>query len=263
VLRAVPAGISGKLNAPFRFVNNHGAPRCVLIDEYDNLANTVPARHDEAAFDAFTHGEGFCRAFFATLKAGTEQGGVERLFMTGVSPVTLDDVTTGFSIADNLRLEPEFNERLGFTEAEARGLLAQYRDLGAFDQDVDAALATMRTWYGGCRFSRRPGGGLGSIWATPVCGRVIRRCASSAWRRPSAAGGAGGCEAVEVDTRTKRHSKTRRAATEEGRPPPDDAAGADHCRAASRGPCWIRSANSASSSRARCSATANCRGWVR
>ena len=151
-----PPGINAKLERLFRFVGTHGVALYVLIDEYDNFANTVLAYHGEAAYQHFTHGEGFYRAFFATLKAGTEQGGgLERLFMTGVSPITLDDVTSGFNIADNISLEPRFNELLGFTEPEVRGLLEQYRDLGVFDQDVDTALDTMRAWYDGYRFSRR------------------------------------------------------------------------------------------------------------
>ena len=149
-----PPGINAKLERLFRFVGTHGVALYVLIDEYDNFANTVLAYHGEAAYQHFTHGEGFYRAFFATLKAGTEQGGgIERLFMTGVSPITLDDVTSGFNIAKNISLSPEFNELLGFTEVEVRGLLELYRDLGVFGQNVDTALDTMRAWYDGYRFS--------------------------------------------------------------------------------------------------------------
>ena len=149
-----PPDITGKLDQLFDHVGEADIPLYVLIDEYDNFANTVLAYHGEAAYQHFTHGEGFYRAFFATLKAGTEQGGgIERLFMTGVSPITLDDVTSGFNIAKNISLSPEFNEMLGFTEAEVRGLLELYRDLGVFDQDMDTALATMRAWYDGYRFS--------------------------------------------------------------------------------------------------------------
>ena len=151
-----PSNINGKLNRLFEHVGETGISLYVLIDEYDNFANTVLAYHGQAAYEQFTHGEGFYRAFFATLKAGTEQGGgIERLFMTGVSPITLDDVTSGFNIADNISLESDFDAMLGFTEAEVRGLLEMYRDLGVFDQDVDTALDTMRAWYDGYRFSRR------------------------------------------------------------------------------------------------------------
>ena len=70
----------------------------------------------------------------------------------------MDDVTSGFNVCANLSLRPEFNEMLGFTEREVRNLLETYRDLGVFDQDVDAALDTMREWYDGYRFSEEAEG---------------------------------------------------------------------------------------------------------
>ena len=88
------------------------------------------------------------------LKAGTGQGGgVERLFVTGVSPITMDDVTSGFNIGANVSLEPEFNEALGFTETEVRTVLETYRAHGAFSQSVDGAVDLMREWYDGYRFA--------------------------------------------------------------------------------------------------------------
>ena len=157
-----PASVNGQLNELFAYAGGHGIPLYALIDEYDNFANTVLAHHGEAAYQNFTHGGGFYRNFFATLKAGTEagSGGLERLFITGVSPVTLDDVTSGFNIGGNISLRPEFNDLLGFTEGEVRGLLELYRDHGVLDQEVDAALDVMREWYNGYRFARRAEGDL-------------------------------------------------------------------------------------------------------
>ena len=149
------SAIDGKLNALFEYAGDHGIPLCVLIDEYDNFANTVLAHRGREAYESFTHGGGFYRNFFATLKAGAgESGGLERLFITGVSPITMDDVTSGFNIGANISLNPKFNEMLGFTEPEVRGLLETYRDHGAFDQDVDAALEVMHEWYDGYRFAK-------------------------------------------------------------------------------------------------------------
>ena len=158
VLRDIlaPPSIATKLTELFRYAGDQGIPLYVLIDEYDNFANTVLAYHGAAAYHSFTHGGGFYRNFFATLKGGTERtgGGPERLFVTGVSPVTMDDVTSGFNIGKNLSLEPDFNEMLGFTAAEVRHLVETYRDLGVFNQDVDTALGIMGEWYNGYRFAK-------------------------------------------------------------------------------------------------------------
>ena len=156
-----PPAIDGKLTELFAYAGEQGIPLYILIDEYDNFANTVLAHRGREAYESFTHGGGFYRNFFATLKAGTgEAGGLERLFITGVSPITMDDVTSGFNIGKNVTLSPKFNDVLGFTEPEVRGLLELYRDRGAFSQDVDAALDVMREWYNGYRFAKTATGDL-------------------------------------------------------------------------------------------------------
>ena len=162
-----PPAIDGRFEELFAYASEHGIPLYVLIDEYDNFANTVLAHRGREAYESFTHGGGFYRNFFAALKAGAgeEGGGLERLFITGVSPITMDDVTSGFNIGRNVTLKPEFNEMLGFTEPEVRGLLELYRDRGAFDQDVDAALDVMREWYDGYRFAENA---VGSLYNTDM-----------------------------------------------------------------------------------------------
>ena len=156
-----PPAIDGRLQELFKYAGEHGIPLYILIDEYDNFANTVLVHRGQEAYESFTHGGGFYRNFFATLKAGTaEAGGLERLFITGVSPITMDDVTSGFNIGKNVTLKPKFNDVLGFTEPEVRGLLELYRDRGAFNQDVDAALDVMREWYNGYRFAKTATGDL-------------------------------------------------------------------------------------------------------
>ena len=124
-----PPSITGKLAELFRYVGDHDLPLYVLIDEYDNFANTVLAYHGAEAYHSFTHGGGFFRSFFATLKGGADRsgGGIDRLFITGVSPVTMDDVTSGFNIGTNISLHADFNEMVGFTEAEVRCLVETYR----------------------------------------------------------------------------------------------------------------------------------------
>ncbi len=148
--------IDGRLNELFDYTGEQNISLYVLIDEYDNFANTILAYRGAEAYESFTHGGGFYRSFFATLKAGAGQGGgVERTFITGVSPITMDDVTSGFNIGTNVSLMPEFNELLGFTEGEVRSILESYRDHGVLDQDVDEALAVMSEWYDGYRFAKR------------------------------------------------------------------------------------------------------------
>ena len=149
-----PPDVDGRLHELFLHTRRRGIPLYALIDEYDNFANTVLAHRGPEAYRSLTHGGGFYRSFFAALKAGADAGGLERLFITGVSPITLDDVTSGFNIGANVSLDPEFNELLGFTEAEVRGVLERYRDLGVFDRDADEALDVMREWYDGYRFAK-------------------------------------------------------------------------------------------------------------
>ena len=150
-----PPTMGGRLNELFLHSERLGVRLCVLIDEYDNFANTILAGEGQAAYHAMTHGSGFFRDFFATLKAGTESGNLERLFITGVSPVTMDDVTSGFNIGANISFRAKYNDMVGFTETEVRDLVEMYRDLGVFDEDADAAMAVMREWYNGYRFAKR------------------------------------------------------------------------------------------------------------
>ena len=151
-----PASIATRLAELFWYAGDHDVPLYVIIDEYDNFANTVLAHHGAEAYEDFTHGGGFYRNFFATLKggAGRTGGGIERLFITGVSPITMDDVTSGFNIGTNISLEPDFNEMVGFTAAEVRRLVEIYRDHGVFNQDLDTAMGIMGEWYNGYRFAK-------------------------------------------------------------------------------------------------------------
>ena len=148
--------VQTKLNELFRYARGHDIRLYVLIDEYDNFANTILAHHGTDAYHELTHGGGFYRNFFAALKggAGRSGGGLERLFITGVSPITLDDVTSGFNIGKHISLQPEFNAVLGFTEAEVNDLLRIYHEAGALSLAPDAALDVMREWYDGYRFAK-------------------------------------------------------------------------------------------------------------
>ena len=146
--------MSGRLNQLYRYAERLGVRLLLLIDEYDNFANTILAGEGAAAYRRLTHGGGFFRDFFATVKAGTASGNLERLFITGVSPVTMDDVTSGFNVGKNISFNAKYNDMVGFTEAEVRRLVAMYRELGVLDEEADAAMAVMREWYNGYRFAK-------------------------------------------------------------------------------------------------------------
>ena len=92
----------------------------LFINEYDHFTNAIFADPESLhRYTNETHGEGYLRAFFNKVKAGTYSS-IERCFITGVSPVTMDDLTSGFNIGTNYSLSPKFNEMIGFTEEEVR-----------------------------------------------------------------------------------------------------------------------------------------------
>ena len=127
----------------------------LIIDEYDNFTNVVLSRYGHDRYHALTHGAGFFRFFFNKIKGVTTGAGaaVKRMFISGVSPVTLDDVTSGFNIASMITLDPRFNEILGFTEGEVREMLEYYKSEGCWEGDTDAVLGVMREWYDNYCFS--------------------------------------------------------------------------------------------------------------
>ena len=152
-IRAQPT-MGLRLDELFSHADDLGVRLLVLIDEYDNFANTILAGEGEAAYRQLTHGSGFFRDFFATLKAGTESGNLERLFVTGVSPVTMDDVTSGFNIGKNVSFDAAYNQVVGFTEQEVSKLVRMYRELGVLEKAPEPAMEVMREWYNGYRFAK-------------------------------------------------------------------------------------------------------------
>jgi hypothetical protein len=127
----------------------------VIIDEYDNFANTILSEAGEQEFQKITHGTGFFRAFFNVLKGGTSDidAPISRLFMTGVSPITLDDVTSGFNIASNISLDTDINEIMGFTQQEVETMIEYYRQTGKIRHPTPVLLEMMSQWYNHYRFS--------------------------------------------------------------------------------------------------------------
>ncbi len=122
----------------------------LLIDEYDNFTNTVLAARGVKAHEAITHDEGFYRSFFSAFK-----GTFDRIFLTGVSPVTYDDLTSGFNIADVVSLEEWFNSAIGVTESELVEMIEYYRQHGAISRSTQDIIAEMKPWYDNFCFAYR------------------------------------------------------------------------------------------------------------
>ena len=124
---------------------------CILVDEYDNFANEILIG-DESTYRRLVQADGPFKSLMKQVKAATEGAGVERLFLTGVTPLVLSDLTSGINMAKNVSLEDSLCSLCGFTEAEVHGLIERIAEERA-DVEVDEALAMMRTWYNGYSFA--------------------------------------------------------------------------------------------------------------
>ena len=121
----------------------------LIIDEYDNFTNAMLRDEANADYRAVTHGAGFYRNWFKKFKEGCS-----RIFMTGVSPVTMDDLTSGFNIAANLTQLPAYNAMAGFSEAEVVKMYSDFKGTGGFtDGDPVEIVKAIKPWYDGYCFS--------------------------------------------------------------------------------------------------------------
>ena len=146
---------NGKLSLIMENLRDKNVEIYVLIDEYDNFTNTILAESGQDAYDWLTHGEGFFKQFFTSLKAATSatDSPVKRMFITGVSPVTMDDVTSGFNIATNISTESLFSGVVGFTHADVDEILDYFAANAGFDFDREKAKDIILRWYDGYRFA--------------------------------------------------------------------------------------------------------------
>lgn len=120
----------------------------VLIDEYDHFTNELLSFHFEH-FKKIVSKNGWVRKFYEVLKTGTTHGPVDRIFITGISPITLDNLTTGFNIASNFGIEAFLNEMMGFTEKEVIGIL---KEIGVPKNNLENVVNNLRFWYDGYLF---------------------------------------------------------------------------------------------------------------
>ncbi len=132
-------------------------PVFLLIDEYDNFANEVMMgvrREKEELYEALVYEEGPLKTLFKAVKASTTDSLFDRIFITGVSPVVMSDITSGYNIAENIYLKPAFSDLCGFTEAETENAVKTVAgECGLKNRDAADALDMMRTWYDGYRFA--------------------------------------------------------------------------------------------------------------
>ena len=124
----------------------------VIIDEYDQFANELLAT-DKQTFMDMTKSGGFYKNFYAQLKIATTRGSVKRVFITGVTTVSLDSLTSGFNIANDISHSSMFAGMFGFTDEELRDLIPQLVDLERTGVTRDAVFERMKTLYNGYRFS--------------------------------------------------------------------------------------------------------------
>lgn len=127
-------------------------PLYLLIDEYDNFANEVMVASEESYHD-LVHTDGPLKALFKWVKAAMAGRGLERLFLTGVSPVVMSDITSGLNICENVYLYEELSTLCGFTEDEILGLLSELKSTVGASWTVLEAAEMMRVWYNGYRFA--------------------------------------------------------------------------------------------------------------
>lgn len=119
----------------------------LFIDEYDHFTNAILSDADSLhRYTNETHGEGYLRAFFNKVKTGTDSS-IKRCFITDVSPVTMDDLTSGFNIGTNYSLTSKLNQMMGFTEEEVREMLTYYSTNSPFRDSVDELIKIMKPWY--------------------------------------------------------------------------------------------------------------------
>ena len=140
-----------KLNLLLNMSRRYGQALYLIIDEYDNFTNVVLSEHGEEIYHNMTHASGFYREVFKKFK-----GMFERIFLTGVSPVTLDDLTSGFNIGWNVSMAPELDKMLGFSTEDVRQMFTYYKEVGQLpaDCDIEAMITEMKPWYDNYCFAK-------------------------------------------------------------------------------------------------------------
>ena len=122
----------------------------LLVDEYDHFANELLS-FDMTRFKRDVSQNGFVRKFYESFKTATGEGIIDRIFITGVSPITLDSLTSGFNISDNISLNPIFHDMMGFTHQEVEEILHKS---AISVEKIPKLMSDLAEWYDGYRFNR-------------------------------------------------------------------------------------------------------------
>ena len=146
---------SKMLEEVLNYARSHGFPKVyILIDEYDNFTNQLLTSYNDPLYEKVTTADSFLRTFFKVIKKGIGEGSIRTCFCTGVLPVTMDDLTSGYNIAEILTLESDFINMLGFTHAEADAYLRYVLDKYTGSQErYDEIWQLIVNNYDGYRFS--------------------------------------------------------------------------------------------------------------
>lgn len=140
--------------AKLNYINLHARKKgyllYLIVDEYDNFTNVILSEGGKERFRRLTHASGFYREYFKIFKVM-----FSRVFLIGVSPITLDDLSSGYNIGWNISQDPRFNYMLGFSESDVHTMFRYYQDNGKLrsDADIEAMLEEMRPWYNNYCFS--------------------------------------------------------------------------------------------------------------
>ena len=123
----------------------------LIVDEYDNFTNDVLNVKGQEAYHELTHGTGVYRELFKKFKPV-----FDRIIMLGVSPITLDDLTSGYNIALNMTMDSRFNQMLGFSEDEVRQMIRYYKEVGAIKPELteDDIIGDIKPWYDNYCFAK-------------------------------------------------------------------------------------------------------------
>ncbi|MCP4148343.1 MAG: AAA family ATPase, partial [bacterium] len=146
----------------FAFINDYDLPKLyVIIDEYDNFANQLITAHNDTLYRELTADDSFLKNFFKTLKNGSKSGTISRVFITGVLPITIDDLSSGYNIANFLTLKPTFETTMGYTLKETENLLDEiYKEHQISPATRPIIMETIKANYNGYRIIDPNGEGL-------------------------------------------------------------------------------------------------------